>query len=62
MYINSKYREIYDATEVTFFIVSPSINQIRMSLVFFGTPHRGGDNTLVSLASIATHVARKLHV
>jgi hypothetical protein len=35
--------------------------QLRTSLVFFGTPHRGGDETLVSLGSVATRVARKLH-
>jgi hypothetical protein len=36
--------------------------QIRTGLVFFGTPHDGGDKTLVALGSAAARVAVKLHV
>lgn len=36
--------------------------QIRTGLVFFGTPHDGGDKSLVALGSAAARVATKLHV
>lgn len=35
---------------------------LRTSLVFFGTPHAGGDDKLVALGSVATRIAKHIHL
>lgn len=40
--------------------LSTNTGRSRTGLVFFGTPHRGGNNTLVGLGSAAARIARLL--
>lgn len=39
-----------------------AIQKSTTSLVFFGTPHAGGDDKLVALGSVATRIAKHIHL